>query len=240
MNDDIEPLLKWPNKEALWRAAMASLWNACRRSIPGEDESEEPYDWAYEGDNPPISRDESRRLAPALDEAVRKAADAYELPEYLFRILDDEINAAARRLIAGLPEEQRDKLLVAMKEANREPGGMDGQPDEEPDVGQSLQERFLRLADEWKSGTAGLSSPRAIAGHPAYQKIIAMGEPALPLIFRDLKSNGGWWYPALRTLTGANPVPEQAKGEPPLNDAAWLHWGQEHGYIQSADGERVK
>ena len=181
MNDDIEPLLKWLHKETLWRAAMASLWNACRRSIPGEDESEEPYDWAYEGDNPPISRDESRRLAPALDEAVRKAADAYELPEYLLRILDDEINAAARRLIAGLPEEQRDKLLGAMKAANREPGGMDGQSGEEPDVEQPLQERFLRLADEWKSGTAGLSSPRAIAGHLAYQKIIAIGEPVLPL-----------------------------------------------------------
>ena len=230
MNDDIEPLLKWPNKETLWRAAMASLWNACRPRSPGDGEH---YDWAYEGDNPPISRDESRRLAPALDEAVRKAADAYELPECLLRILDDEINAAARRLIADLPEEQRDKLLGAMKAANREPGGMDRQPGEEPDVGQSLQERFLLLADEWKSETAGLSSPRAIAGHPAYQKIIALGEPVLPLIFRDLKSNGGWWYPALRTLTGANPVPERAKGKPPLNDAAWLHWGQENGYIQA-------
>ena len=237
MNDDIEPLLKWPNIETLWRAAMASLWNAGQRSIPGDGEH---YDWEYEGDNPPISREESRRLAPALDEAVRKAADAYELPECLLRILDDEINAAARRLIADLPEEQRDKLLGAMKAANREPGGMNGQPDEEPDVGQSLQERFLRLADEWKSETAGLSSPRAIAGHPAYQKIIAMGKPVLPLIFRDMESNGGWWYPALRTLTGANPVPEQAKGEPPLNDEYWLRWAQENGYIQAADSERVK
>lgn len=231
MNDDIEPLLKWPNKETLWRASMTSLWNACRQSIPGEDESGEPYDWAHEGDNPPISREESRRLAPALGEAVGKAADAYAPPEYLFRILDDEVSAAARRLIADLPEEQRNKLLGAMKAANREPGGTDGQSGREPDVGQSLNERFLRLADEWKSETAGLSSPRAIAGHPAYQKIIAMGEPVLPLIFRDLKRNGGWWYPALRTLTGANPVPEHAEGKPPLNDAAWLHWGQEHGYI---------
>lgn len=235
MNDYIEPLLKWPNKESLWRAAMASLWNACRQSAPGEDESGEPYGWAYEVDNPPISRDESRWLAPALDEAIRKAAEAYEPPEYLFRILDDEINAAARRLIADIPEEQRDKLLGARKAANREPGGMDRHSGEEPDDEQSLNERFLRLADEWKSGTAGLSSPRAIAGHPAYQKIIAIGKPVLPLIFRDLKSNGGWWYPALRTLTGANPVPEQAKGEPPLNDEYWLRWAQENGYIQAEE-----
>ena len=223
MNDDIEPLLKWPHRETLWQAAIGALWRAYRSRTPEEGGSGEPYAWAHEGDNPPISRVESRRLAPALGEAVRKAADAYEPPDRLFRILDDEINAAARRLIKEIPEEQRDKLLGAMKAADRETDGTDGQSGREPDVEQSLNERFLRLADEWKSETAGLSSPRAIAGHPAYQKIIAMGKPVLPLIFRDLKRNGGWWYPALRTLTGANPVPDRAEGKQPLNDAAWLH-----------------
>ena len=92
-------------------------------------------------------------------------------------------------------------------------------------------EEFLQLVAVWKSETAGLSSPRAIADHTAYQQIIAMGEPVLPLIFRDLQDNGGWWYPALRTLTGANPVPEYAKGKPLLNDAAWLRWGREYGYV---------
>ena len=97
-------------------------------------------------------------------------------------------------------------------------------------AGLSLDERFRQLVDEWQAGTAGLSSPRAIAGHPAYQEIIALGQPALPLIFRDLKDHGGWWYPALRALTGANPVPESARGNRALNDAAWLRWGAENGY----------
>ena len=97
-------------------------------------------------------------------------------------------------------------------------------------VDPALTTRFQRLVFEWKSATAGLSSPRAIMEHPAYPQIIALGEPILPLIFRDLQDNGGWWYPALRTLTGANPVPADAQGRPELNDAAWLRWGQANGY----------
>ena len=91
--------------------------------------------------------------------------------------------------------------------------------------------QFRQLAAQWKAETAGHSSPRAITGHPAYQQIIEMGPPAVPLILQDLAENGGWWYPALRALTGANPVPESAKGRPPQNDAAWLEWGRANGCL---------
>ena len=95
----------------------------------------------------------------------------------------------------------------------------------------ALHRQFTELVTSWRAETAGLSSPRAIAGHPAYQQIIDLGEPAIPLILQDMKENGGWWYPALRTLTGENPVPESAKGNPPLNDEAWLQWGLDNGYV---------
>ena len=95
----------------------------------------------------------------------------------------------------------------------------------------AMHQQFEELAATWRAETAGLSSPRAITGHPAYQRIIELGETAIPLILQDMKENGGWWYPALRTLTGENPVPESAKGNPPLNDAAWLQWGQDNGYV---------
>ena len=94
-----------------------------------------------------------------------------------------------------------------------------------------LHQKFAELAAIWRAGTAGFSSPRAIAGHPAYEQIITLGEPVIPLILRDMKDNGGWWYPALRTLIGDNPVPASAKGNLPLNDEAWLQWGTENGYI---------
>jgi hypothetical protein len=95
-----------------------------------------------------------------------------------------------------------------------------------------MEDCFAEFVAEWRRGTGGLSSPRAITSHPAYQQIIKMGETALPMIFQELQENGGWWYPALRALTGENPVPEEAKGRPPLNREAWLEWGRRNGYLQ--------
>ncbi len=99
------------------------------------------------------------------------------------------------------------------------------------DTPTELRQQFEDLAASWRAETVGLSSPRAIAGHPAYERIIGLGEPVIPLILQDMKENGGWWYPALRSLTGENPVPESAKGSPPLNDEAWLQWGLDNGYV---------
>ena len=96
-----------------------------------------------------------------------------------------------------------------------------------------MEDQFAEFVAEWQRGTGGLSSPRAIAGHPAYQQIIKMGAPAIPMILQELQENGGWWYPALRILTGENPVPEEAKGQPPLNREAWLEWGRRNGYPQT-------
>ena len=104
---------------------------------------------------------------------------------------------------------------------------------EDPDTAeeQPIAERFAELAQEWRHGTGGVSSPREIASHPAYRQIIALGESVLPLIFKDLERNGGWWYPALRALTGENPVQASARGRPPLSNAAWLQWGRQNGYL---------
>ncbi len=92
------------------------------------------------------------------------------------------------------------------------------------------EEHFLQLLSEWRKETAFQSSPRVITGHSAYQEIIDIGKPVLPFIFEDMQENGGWWYPALRAITGDNPVPKDARGNRTLNDEAWLRWGRDHGY----------
>ncbi len=92
------------------------------------------------------------------------------------------------------------------------------------------EEQFLELLSEWREETAFQSSPRVITSHPAYQQIIDIGKPVLPFIFEDMQENGGWWYPALRAITGDNPVPKDARGNRTLNDEAWLRWAREHGY----------
>ena len=56
-------------------------------------------------------------------------------------------------------------------EQDRFPDGTNGAP-------MTLHHQFAELVASWRAETAGLSSPRAIAGHPAYQRIIELGEPA--------------------------------------------------------------
>ena len=117
-----EPLLKWPHAGTLWQEAMAAIWNAYR--VSGEDgASGEFQDWAYEGGDPPMTQEEAGRLAPALDEAIRKTAAEYEPSEFLLRILNYELNAVVREIAGRIPDDQREKLADAMKAATRATSG---------------------------------------------------------------------------------------------------------------------
>jgi len=100
----------------------------------------------------------------------------------------------------------------------------------EPDP---LQDEFAELANQWRQETGHMSSPEEIAMNDAYQRIIGFGEPAIPLILKDLKRHGGHWYWALRALTGQWPVPDDAAGNMPRMKQAWLDWGVHHGHIDA-------
>src|SRR5207248_3286105 len=77
--------------------------------------------------------------------------------------------------------------------------------------GQSVEERFQHLTAQWRQAVAPRSSVTKIVQHPAYQAIIALGEPAVPLMLSELERQPDHWFIALRTITGADPVaPEDA------------------------------
>lgn len=93
------------------------------------------------------------------------------------------------------------------------------------------RELFHALADWWRDATLHLSSPSEIGAHPAYQKIIAMGEDAIPLILEDLRDRGGKWYMALRRMVTDPPVIDSASsGNTSRVKEIWLEWGRQHGY----------
>src|SRR5438876_12243063 len=71
--------------------------------------------------------------------------------------------------------------------------------------GETMDDRFRRLAAEWDSATAYLSSMEQAAKHPAYQEIIGMGKDVVPLLLRDLEQTERHWFIALNKITGANP-----------------------------------
>ncbi len=85
---------------------------------------------------------------------------------------------------------------------------------------------FAELAARWRDDTEFLSSPPAMAKHPAYREIIAMGEPAIRLILAELEARPAFWFEALRSLTGEDPVPPEARGDVGAMAGAWLEWGR--------------
>ena len=85
------------------------------------------------------------------------------------------------------------------------------------------------LVEQWQRETGMLSLVQKIVIHLAYQRIIGMGQPVVPLIFRELERELDHWFWALEGITGANPVQGDARGRLDQMAAAWLKWGRNNG-----------
>ncbi len=94
-----------------------------------------------------------------------------------------------------------------------------------------LRQEFFRLAEQWAEETRGYSVGIEEIAHPAYLRIIGMGEQAIPWILDEMAERGGQWFVALQAITGANPIPDEDRGRRPKMRAAWFDWGRQHGWI---------
>ncbi len=90
---------------------------------------------------------------------------------------------------------------------------------------------FDKLVREWKATRGHTSSAARMANNPAYQRIIALGMAAVPLILAELRQRPDHWFVALHTITGANPVPPESRTVQEMANA-WLAWGLAEGYIE--------
>lgn len=99
-----------------------------------------------------------------------------------------------------------------------------------PSKEESIVERFQTLASQWYDETGGSSFVAEKTSHPAYQKIIDLGQPVVPLLLRELERKPAHWFKALRTITGANPIEPEQRGRMKQMAASWLKWGRKHGY----------
>src|SRR5207248_2163032 len=105
--------------------------------------------------------------------------------------------------------------------------------------GAPAERRFKKLAKNWRSETELISKVSKRAMHPAYQKIIGMGELAIPLILRDLSVNGpDDWFWALTAITDENPITQEIAGDMHAMTEAWLTWGRNAGYLESSPKRR--
>ena len=97
----------------------------------------------------------------------------------------------------------------------------------EPD---DIERIFNQLVQSVLSETQAESSTNRIALHPAYQQIIGLGQPAVPLLLREVEKRSGRWFWALKSITREDPVPAAARGRTKKMIDAWLAWGREKGY----------
>jgi hypothetical protein len=94
-----------------------------------------------------------------------------------------------------------------------------------------LRDHFLALAARWRTETARFSSVTKMIEHPAYQEIIRMGQPVVPLILRELEKQAELWGPALTAITGARPVPAGDAGRVRRSAEHWLRWAGANGFV---------
>jgi hypothetical protein len=91
-------------------------------------------------------------------------------------------------------------------------------------------EKFHTLATEWENEVSGLSSTAQMSQHPAYQKIIDMGNQIVPLLLAELEKNPLYWLTALSEITGENPIQPEHRGRVQQMALAWIEWGKDRGY----------
>lgn len=95
--------------------------------------------------------------------------------------------------------------------------------------------KFDDLSRQWKQECGVRSSITDITALTSYQKIIGMGEAAIPLILAQLKLEGDepdHWFWALRIITDVNPVPAEEQGNMRKMAATWIMWGEREGYAR--------
>ena len=100
-----------------------------------------------------------------------------------------------------------------------------------PQATGELHREFRALAVQWREETFGQSLAAPGILHPAYLRIIGMGEQAIPWILEELEERGGQWYVALQSITGEDPVAKEDRGQRPRMRAAWQEWGRTNGWI---------
>lgn len=96
---------------------------------------------------------------------------------------------------------------------------------------QSIAQQFRGLAGTWREETKLASTASDLFLNSAYQRIIGLGPDVIPVILGDMQQRPDHWFVALSALTGADPIPEEARGRLRAMTEAWLRWGAEEGLL---------
>jgi hypothetical protein len=93
-----------------------------------------------------------------------------------------------------------------------------------------LRDEFTSLVEQWRRETQHLSQISKKVAHPAYMRIVGMGESVLPLLLEALRDRPTYWFVALKSIANVDPVP--ADSNPLDAREAWLRWGRARGLVK--------
>ena len=140
----------------------------------------------------------------------------------------DELYAIGRRIHAGkhVDETELNSAVLAAYGVTKNGENITIIVEDKDD-----EKAFAKLAEQWRNETGMLSSLTKKIKHPAYQKIISMGEKAIPWILHELKDRPAHWFAALKAIAKESPVKPSERANPELARRSWLSWGKERGLI---------
>lgn len=90
-----------------------------------------------------------------------------------------------------------------------------------------LRERFERLASEWdahREARRESSNPYSYLEHASFDAIVALGEPAIPLVIERYRDGSVFWGAALRRMTGRSEFGDGVVGDLESTRRQWLAW----------------
>ena len=167
----------------------------------------------------------------------------FSLPGSTLRLMLDTRNQEGRAVWVARPsfrdrcvETQAVRHMANDETLDREAAGASSTPLDAMWSGPGVnavsrpEDEFRTLYEEWRRDTATSSSMRTKALHPAYRRIVAMGEQAIPLILDQLRRQPSHIFWALHEITGANPVQPASAGKVMEMIGDWLKWGAMQGY----------
>ena len=166
-------------------------------------------------------------LTPAKRTTPDEDSRSDRVVEMVARIDSLEADVVALKRDLQTSQNLNDQLLDAMERLATILGAVKG-----PRASEELNREFRDLAAQWREETFGQSLAAPGILHPAYLRIIGMGEQAIPWILEELEERGGQWYVALQSITGEDPVAKEDRGQRPRMRAAWQEWGRINRWIE--------
>ena len=102
-----------------------------------------------------------------------------------------------------------------------------------PEQRLTVESKFRDLANQWAELTAYRSNMSVLRRHPLFDEMVALGEPAVPLILRELaRKPSVSWFGLLAAMTGEHPVPPELAGRVAEMAGSWLASGRRQGYLE--------